>query len=359
MIYYGNYSSLTTQSMHPILQNKYVRFGLYAIGTLLAIFVFLIFIASISSSARHSTGLSAEYVMQAPTFSDSLSYDERDSFSGTDGMLMNEMESSYYEPPIVPIPSPSGYTEDLETYETTQYSITGKSKEFDAFCDVLENLKGSDAIHFKSITRQTNYCRASFYVEEVEAAGVLATLTGFKNIEYVRDTESVTRHKQRLESQTSIIEQQLVRTEKTLAAAEAQLERLNAQFASSNEVARLSSEVTNSLRYIDQLTQRKINYLSQLNNLYQQSADLASRMDVVEFSVNVSRANPIIVGKYEREWDSAWEDLKDTLAQTLIGLTALLGIFLLRALQFILYALIVLIVIRGLWKFVKLLWQKW
>ncbi|MCA9362502.1 hypothetical protein KC906_03935 [Candidatus Kaiserbacteria bacterium] len=277
---------------------------------------------------------------------------------GADGddMMMKEMESSYYP---MPIPTPDSYTAGLETYETTSYAVTAKTKDFDDVCDSLTALKAQTDIHFKSLNASTNNCYATFYAEEAAVEEVLATFTQYRNIEVSRDTSSVTRHKQRLEGQTSIMQQQLARTEKSLAAAEAQLERLNALFTSSNEVTKLSAEVTNSLRYIDQLTQRKISYISQLNNLYQQAADLEERINVVQFDVSISRANPISVGKYDRQWDNAWEELKEQYTETLIGLTAMLGIFLLWLVRLVVYALIVIVIVRGLWKFVQVLWSRW
>ncbi len=103
---------------------------------------------------------------------------------------------------------------------------------------------------------------------------------------------------------------------------------------------------------------RKINLTSQLNSIYQQATDLEERIGVVEFRVSISRSNPIAIDKYERAWDQAWKDLRDTANDTLIGITAFFGIFLLWTLRISLYLLVVLVIIRVTWKFAKLLWHK-
>ena len=226
-------------------------------------------------------------------------------------------------------------------------------------CAKLSELKADSEIHFKSLSAATNNCHATFYVTEEKVADTLAQLQDFRNVEITRDTSSVTRHKQQLESQTVIIQQQLSRTESTLAAAEQQLAQLNALFATSDEVTKLSAEVTNSLRYIDQLTQRKINYLSQLDDLYQQAADLNERISVVQFDVHIVRAVPIYTGKYERQWDAAWEELHEVFTDTMIGLTAFFGVFLLWAIRLTIYLLVIIVFTRGLWKFAQWLWSKW
>ena len=341
--------------MQSLFQNKYVRFGLLAIGVLVALFAVLIVLAMLNTS-RSSLGLSSADIdsgFYAPSITNSFS---RDAFM-EESVSMEAVDSSYY--PYPPVPTPDGYTSGLESYETTNYRVSARTKDFDGLCGAVAGLKSDPQIHFRSITSSLNNCYASFFVAEEKVDGVLATLSGYRGVEVNRNTESVTRHKQQLESQTAILQQQLARVDSSLVAAQAQLDRLNQIFNSSDEVTRLSSEVTRSLQYIDQLTQRKINLISQLDNLYQQSADLAERMQVVQFDVNVSRANPIIIDKYERQWDNAWEELKDTFTETLIGLTAFFGIFLLWVIRIGLYLLVVLVLVRGLWKFAKVLWSKW
>jgi hypothetical protein len=349
--------------MQQFFQNKYVRLGLAAVGILVALFVAL-FVLAILNSSTSSLGMSgvgmnegySQSAPMAPSFSNSM---------GREAMMDDaewaiEADSSYtssYYPE--PSPTPDGYTFGLESYETTSYDISARTKDFDGLCGAIANLKSDTQIHFRSITSSLNNCYASFFVTEEKVDGVLATLTSYRGVEVNRNTESVTRHKEQLESQTAILQQQLARVDSSLTAAQAQLDRLNQVFNTSDEVTRLSSEVTKSLQYIDQLTQRKISLISQLDDIYQQSADLAERMKVVQFDVRVFRANTIVIDKYERQWDDAWEELKDTFTETLIGLTAFFGIFLLWVVRIGLYLLVVLVLVRGLWKFAKLLWSRW
>ncbi len=338
--------------MQSLLQNKFVRLGLFGIAALFGLFVLLLIITNLLTT---STGLSSTDIGYAPagipSFSNSLGRDAM-----MDESMVMEAESSYYYPPV---PTPDGYTSGLESYETTSYNVTARTKDFDALCGAVAGLKADPQIHFRTITSNLNNCYATFFVAEEKVESVLATLTGYRGVEVNRNTESVTRHKQQLESQTAILQQQLARVDSSLTAAQAQLDRLNQVFNSSDEVTRLSSEVTKSLQYIDQLTERKIRLISQLDDIYQQSADLAERMAVVQFDVRIARATPIVIDKYERQWDQAWEELKDTFTETLIGLTAFFGIFLLWVIRIGLYLLVLIVLGRGLWKFGEVVWKKW
>ena len=325
--------------MHPFLQNKFIKFA--GIGLLILVVLYII-IVGITSFLATSTGLSSNDF--------SYSIPRGGIGGGTNGMsapaldgYTMESESSYY----MPTPAPSEYTADLEKYETTAYSVTARTKQFDEVCDMLTSLKSDTQVHFKSLNESTNNCRATFFVDENKASEVLNNLTAFSGVEYTRNTVSVTRHRQQIQSQTDILKQQLASVQRSLTAAETQFDEI-ADFARQNkDAATLSQAINQKLNNINNLTQQKINLTSQLNRLYQQAADLNERMDVVQFDVNINRSNPIYVGKYEREWEAAWENLKDTYNQTLINLSAFFGTFLLIVLQGIIYLLVLIVVLRG------------
>lgn len=339
--------------MHPFLHNKFVRFTLFGVGGLFIIFIILIFLSLLNSSTGLNSNLDSARIPSAPMLPQDYSTSKADMYSAEE-MEMGAPVSSYY-----PEPNPTGYTSGLESYETTRYAVSGRIKMFDEFCSSLTALKSSAAIHFKSINQSTNNCRATLYTEEAEAERVLTTLTSFVGIEFVRNTESVTRHRQQIQSRTAILQEQLASVSRSLSMAETQFDEL-ADFArQANDAAALSEALRFKLQNVDNLTERKINLTSQLNNLYQQAADLEERMNVVEFSVNVNRSNPILVGKYEQQWERAWQDLRDAYNDTLIGLSAFFGVFILWIVHAFVYLLVVLVVLRGLWKFGTLLWSKW
>lgn len=342
--------------MHPLLQNKFIRFSLFGLGGLVVIFVSLLLVTLLNNS--RSTGLQLSTIdmgesgISIPQAANSLVHE--------DMMLSPDaargIDSSYYYPPV---PTPDGYTSELESYETSTYSVSARTKELDALCDTLVTLKSDAHIHFKTFTSSLNNCYATFYVTEEKVEGVLGALTAFQEVEITRNTESVTRHKQQLESQTQVLEQQLASISRTLTATELQFDEIATFARSENDAATLSKTIREKLSLVEQLTQQKISLTAQLNNLYQQATDLNERIDVVQFTVSIMRANPINLNKHERQWDSAWEDLKDEFTRTLIGLTTFFGIFLLWIVRYSLYLLVLIVVIRGLWKFAKVVWKKW
>ena len=326
-------------------QNRIVKFVGFGLLGLFGIFL-LIGAWAVVNLMSTSTGLGTDMVLYAP---------------GGGGLAssgrMSDSVPSVYVPP--PTPTQNGYTSGLEQFETTTYTVFGRTKDFDLLCTTMAELKLDPNIHFKSLNVSTNHCRATLYVAENEVAAVLESLTKFRGIEYQRITESITRHKQQIESQTNVLQQQLASVNRSLSLAETEFDALATIARENNDANALSQAIRYKIDNIDSLTQRKINLTSQLNNLYQQAADLEERLKVVEFNVSVNRANPISVGKYERLWENAWDELTDTFHKTLIGLTAFFGIFLLWTLRISLYLLILIVMVRALTKFAKLLWRKW
>ncbi|MCA9359929.1 hypothetical protein KC850_02730 [Candidatus Kaiserbacteria bacterium] len=337
--------------MPSFLHNKYIRFAGTGILILVGIFVVFVVLASLNS-ARSTIGMSGDslpYNTLSPSFSPPV---EMNAYRANTEMATDGL--SYYPPQ----PNTGNYTADLENFETTTYNITGKTRQFDEVCAVIKNLKNDDEIHFKNLNESTNSCSSVFFVEENKSEEILSLINSYKGVEYLRRTSSVTRYKQQLQSQTDILQQQLGNVQKSLYTAETQLNNLTNFYLTSEDVGTLSKRVNESLQLIDQLTQRKININRQLDSLFQQSADLEARMGVVEFSVNINRSNPIYPNKNSNKWERAWGELNETFTDTLIGLTAFFGIFLLWVFRLTIYGIVLLIVMRAIWKLIKFLWTK-
>jgi len=335
--------------MQPLLRNKFFRFGIAGVVILLALSVLAMIVLASLNDAR-STGYSDSSMgLSAPSFSNEMHMRGVSS----DGMVS---ESDYYYPSE---PAYDNYTSGLESYETTQYSVNSRTRQFDELCSTIKKLKADPNIHFKYLTTSTNNCYSTFYVEENKVENVLTTLTAFKGVEVNRNTSSVTRHREQIQTQTSILKQQLQSVESSLNAAETQFDEI-AEFArESKDASTLAQAITQKINSVDMLTQRKINLASQLNQLYKQAADLEERINVVQFDVTINRSHPIYPEQNSRKWEQAWEELKDTYTNTLIGISTYFGIFLLWVLRLSIYLVVLIVILRGLWKFIQVLREKW
>lgn len=335
--------------MPSILNNKFVRFGLFGLGIVVVIVV--LFFAWLMMSVS-STGLSSKSIsmgLEAP-----MMYE-------AGGVAMDRgyaTEEAMYAPNTMPVPQPDGYVANLESYETTDYRLTARTRQFTEFCATLKALKADERFDFRNLNQNTNNCSATFYTAEQYADEALSRLQQFSGVEVTRNTVSVTRQKEQLQSRTDILRQQLQSVERTLASAETQFDEIIAIARASNNASELSSAITEKLRMIDSLTQRKISLSSQINNALRQAQDLDERIGVIQFSVSAQPLIYVHPNQTERQWQEAWKELKDRFTETLIGLSAFLGVFLLFVLQGIVYLLIVIVLVRLLWKFARLVWRK-
>lgn len=278
-----------------------------------------------------------------------MAYDD----GGYDGYAAG---SSYMPSPMPPV-EPTGYVPNLEQYETTDYSATARTKAFDEACDLVLGLKARDDIHFKYISESEDQCGANFFVEEGKEGGVIAQLEGISNIEISRVTNSVTRQRQRLETEADILTQQLASVEATLTEAERQYTELTEVARAANDASALTEAIRDKLNMIENLNQRRINLVSRLQSFAQRSAELEERIGVIAFNVSITRANSSNDEYRERLWLGAWDDLGDEVTKFLIGLTAYFGIFLLRVMQYVVYGLVLLVLFRFGWKLVKQIWK--
>ncbi len=339
--------------MPSFLQNKFVRVGAIVIVVLISLPILLLIInfsfSSLNYVSNNETGMSSSGFLGDGMMAKNnvmRELDQKDTIN---------IESSYSPPE----PQPTGYTSGLENYETTDYSISARSKQFDELCSNLTTLKTDPQIHFKSLKSETNNCHATVFVTLDKVDFVLNTLSSYNGVEVTRHTESVTRHRQQIESQTSIINQQLASVNRSLLSAETQFDEL-AEFArTSNNATALSEAIRYKLENIDTLTQRKIRLTTQLNQLYQQATDLEERLNVVQFNVNISRFHSIHPNENTMRWSNAWEQLKYQFTETLIGLSTNFLIFLLWTFRITIYLLVLIVTLRGLWKFIKIIWNRW
>ena len=335
--------------MKKVLKNKYLKF----VSTVIVVMVVLAILGSVLISLLTSNiGLSGD--------SDSFGEAQMDraSINLEYAAPMSVKVGSDIESYIQPTPNTGNYTSDLESYETTSYGISGDTKEFDRVCSSLESLKDSPNVHFKSLNITKNRCSAILYSEESEVDRILWELAGYDDVDYTRNTISVTRHKQQIEGQTQILQEQLKNVNRSLVSTEQQYNELAELAKENNNADALSTAIKQELSQMKSLTNEKINLTSQLDRIYQQAADLQARLDVVEFSVNISRQNVIDSDKYEDVWSNTWNQLKDSFNNTLVNLTFILASFLLYVIQFVVYALILIYIAKYLWRLTRWIWNR-
>ncbi len=257
----------------------------------------------------------------------------------------------------MPIPDPSPYVPNLEQYETTDYTVSARTKDFDEACELVRTLKADNTIDFKRLDEQLNHCSATFYTSEERAQAVRERLAAIAGAEVTRSTVSVTRQREQLATESDVLRQQLTVVETTLADAERQYDEITEVARASNDASALTKAIRDKLSIIETLNQKRINLLSRLQHMNQQAADLEERIGVVAFNVSFTRSYPLDLDQKSRQWEAAWKELDAAVTTFLIGFSAYLGIFVLNVVQYAVYFLIIIVVVRFGWKLVRRLWR--
>ena len=332
--------------MNPKPKNFFARYKKVFIGIILIIVALPLASALFTSlnSARFASDSIAN-LPGVPTNKESARSMQADIFTGSEVVLA--------------VPTiPDAYVSDLELYETTDYSVTGRLRNLDVVCENLIGLKTEEGVHFKSFRENSNQCSASFFVDdEQRAAEISKEFSGIKGIEVTRFTQSVTRARSNLKSRSVILQAQFDSVTKTLAEAELQYADIAEVARSNNDAAALTEVIRDKLTIIEDLTQRSIQLSNQLQQIEKQAADLDERVGVTAFTVQLSRSFIIDNNRTAREWEGAWKLLREQFTAVLIGLTAYFGVFLLRLVQFALYGVILLVVARLFWKLKDKIWK--
>lgn len=334
--------------MKSFLANKYVKI----IGGIIAaiIVIIIITVATIFSLSTNVNSLGMhggyeDYVFEAD-FAPAMDYASK-SHRG------QAASAEVFSPS-----TPTNITKNLEAYETTRYDINGNTRNFTTFCQTLDELKAKPAYNFSALQQSTRYCSATFYSEAEHVTEVVTTFEQFAGIEINRNTTSITKQRDQLQSRTDILLEQLLSVETILAQAEQDFDEIITVARASNDANELADAIQNKLTLIDTLTERRIRLVDTINQQLRATQDLAERNNMVEFVV---RAQPLVTPRNndtDRAWAEAWDTLKDRVTEASIGLTTGLGIILLYVAQGLIYLFIVVIAIRLLWRFLKFVWQK-
>lgn len=349
-----------TQTLKEKIINYVKKFGLPLLAVVGGLAILLVLSNMFTSGVRIKSG--SESLVSIPGapmgHTQTASYDMVESeMAYYDGGYDGYGGGNSYMPAPLPPADPTGYMPNLEGYETTDYNVTARTKAFDEACSLLNNLKARDDIHFKYLSEDENYCSTNFYVEEGKEDGVVEQLKGISNVEISRVTNSVTRQRQRLQTESDILAQQLASVEATLTEAERQYSELTEVAWAANDAAALTEAIRDKLNMIENLNQRRISLVSRLQSFAQRSAELEERIGVVAFNVSITRANPSNSQYKDSLWEEAWDELDDAVTSFLIGLTAYFGIFLLRVVQYVIYGIVLLVLFRFGWKLLQQIWK--
>lgn len=259
--------------------------------------------------------------------------------------------------PYPPIPS-DGYASGntAEEYEVTEYSATYETQNKAETCTQLSGLKSYSYVIFESANDHDRGCDYRFKVEHSRVAEILNFLEGLGPKDLNENTYTIKNLVDDFTSETEVLENKRRAIDQTLEEAIAAYDNITALATANQDAESLARIIDSKIQLIERLTQQKIEINSQLDRIARAKAEQLDRLAYTYFNVSAYENRYFDGENLADSWkESVRQTIRDVntaIQATTLGLVALLFL----AVQWIVYALIVLFLARHVWNWVRRIW---
>lgn len=286
-------------------------------------------------------------------FGGKASFDNANSVSEE---LMPEL-SSRNAASVYPAPSsPVGDT--AEDFEVTQYNANIETRRLRDTCGSFEELKKRTDVVFENANSSENSCSYTFKVKHASVEEVLAWLKKLNPRELNESTYTIKTQIDDFTKETEVLENKRNSIDATLKSAMSAYDEITRLATNTQNADALAKIIDSKIQMIERLTQEKININVQLDRLVRGKAEQLDRLDYTYFYVNVYENKFVDTKQLGDSWKQAVREFVQKLNQMLQDLTIGLVLFLLFIIQWLIYAVIVLMVAKYGWRFVRAFWNK-
>ncbi|HUT22306.1 MAG TPA: hypothetical protein VMX18_02765 [Candidatus Bipolaricaulota bacterium] len=256
-------------------------------------------------------------------------------------------------------PTP-GYTtgNDAEEFEVTEYYATVETRELDETCATIATLKARPDVVFESAGEYDRGCNYVFKVEKDKVNEILEIVKGIDPKELTESTYTIKNLIEDYTSEIEILEKKLTSIDETLQKAMDAYDDVTSLATKVQDVETLAKIIDSKIAIIERLTQARININSQLDSIARSKAIQLDRLEYTYFHINILE-NKFVDGENLKDsWKAAIKAFVSDINETAQDITVNLVAFLFVVLQFALYLLILLVIVKYGWKFTKSFWKK-
>lgn len=277
--------------------------------------------------------------------------------SGYDGMGMPSF-SARNASSIYPPRQGMSVGNTAEMYEVSDYSASIETTDLKKTCAEVADLKGKKEVIFENASQTDSSCFYSFKVEHDSVPGVLETLKALNPRDLSESTYTIKQQLDDFTSETEILTKKLEAIESTLTKALASYDEVARLATQTSDAEALASIINSKVMTIERLTQERISINQQLEYLARAKEQAADKLNYAFFSVSVFK-NEYIDGKALGDsWKAAVQQFFFDANRAVQGITVLLFSLALWALQYVLYFLLLVVIVKYGWKATKTIWNK-
>ena len=351
------------KNFKPTPMNILKASGLFLLAIILISIVFRVLAPTVNTITNSARGIAVS--QSAPAY-------DGDYYYGTDDAYAEEAAYGYGggeggNPKLslsnIGIPSPTpprGGTvgDDAEDFEVTEYSVSIETRDKEATCSEISELKDLSYVVFESANEHDRGCNYTFKVRFENVEEILAVLEEFNPEELSENTYTIKRQIDDFTSESEILENKLESIDDTLENALDAYDEITSLATRTQNADALAKIIDSKIGIIERLTQERINITAQLERLERAKAEQLDKLEYTYFYVNVYENKFIDGENLKNSWKAAIKNAVRDINRTIQDVTVNLVTLIFTIVQYMLYFLILLIVAKYLWRVTKYIWKK-
>jgi len=244
-----------------------------------------------------------------------------------------------------------------EKYEVAEYNATIKTRQLDSACGAISGLKAREEVIFES-AREYNYgCNYVFKVTKDKTDAVLDIIKGMKPKELIGDTYTIQGWVNDYTKEIDILQKKLAAIDETLSKAIVAYDEVAQAASGAKDIASMAEAIDSKIKTIERLATERINISARLDLIQNGKSQQLDRLDYTFFSVNITKDSIIEWQNLKDSWGYAIKESSARVNQAIQNISVNLVGFLFNLLQYIIYALILLLVAKYGWRLTKSIWK--
>ena len=313
----------------------------------------------INPNVGYNNSYSLGYDSDGSYYTEDEGYYEQDSYASK-SMAPAMSESMTSISSIAPMPPREDVVmgDDAEDFEVTQYNASIETRDLEGTCAQITELKPLDYVIFENSNEYDHGCNYTFKVKIDRADEILAIINELDPKDLSEYTQTIKKQIENLISEGEILENKLAVIDETLEDAIYAYDEITTLATRVQDVESLTKIITSKLQIIERLTQERINISNRLDRIAKSKAEQLDRMEYTYFYVNVYENKYIDGEELADSWKRAVKGFVRDINVLAQDITINLAFLLLLAVQYGLYALILLLVAKYGWRVGKVIWKK-
>ena len=284
-------------------------------------------------------------------------YDTKYDYAMSENAAMPQLSVRNVSGIVPPQPTyPSGDT--AENYEVTQYNAQIETTDVQNTCDSILALKAREDVIFDNSNVSDHYCSFTFKVKQASTEEILAFIETFDPRDLSDNTYTIKQQIDDYTSEVDVLQKKRAAIDATLSSALSAYDDITHLATQTQNADALAKIISSRVETIQQMTQERININDQLDRLARAKADQLDRLEYTYFGVNVQENKYVDWQGLGDSWKAAIKSFVYGLNKLVQDVTINLVLLVLLIAQWVLYAVIVLVVAKYGWKLAKYIWLR-